>query len=97
MKKSDWEATFRELLAEGRLSLGELPSTDELLAWSRWELSAEESERIQEFLVYYPELARALEESFPDPDDIQAGIPEALSKTELAQDWERLRDRNRLE
>lgn len=93
MKQSDWEATSRELLAEGRQRLGEPPDANELLAWSRGELSAEESARIQEFLVHYPELARALEEPFPAPDEIRAGSPEDLSEDELDQDWKRLRER----
>jgi hypothetical protein len=93
MKKSDWEAASRELLAEGRRRLGEPPGADELLAWSRGTLSAEDSARIQEFLVYYPELARTLAAPFPALDEIPAGSPEDLSEAELDQDWTRLRER----
>lgn len=88
INKSDWKAAHRDLLAKGR-QRHEPPDTDELLAWSRGELSEEEAARIRESLLYHPELARALEEPFPSPDAM-AESPEALTNDELDEDWGRL-------
>lgn len=91
IRKTDWEAAYRELMAEGRERLGEPPGADELLDWSRGKVSAEEAARIQEYLLHHPELARALTEPFPSPEEMTG--PENLSDEELEQDWKRLQER----
>jgi hypothetical protein len=64
--KSDWQEANRRLTAEQRANLGDPPSAEQMLAYSRGELSADEEERIRELLVAYPELARMYGASFPD-------------------------------
>lgn len=83
IQKSDWDAVNRELLARERLALGPPPSDEELLAFAQGRLSPEERARVQELLVCYPDLARAVVQPFPEP---QAAENE-LSQEELAHDW----------
>src|ERR1044071_6531231 len=64
--KSDWQKAGRRLGAEQREKLGDPPTADELLAYSRGELSESEEERIQDLLVAYPELARMYGASLPE-------------------------------
>ncbi|HYO12484.1 MAG TPA: hypothetical protein VE685_04725 [Thermoanaerobaculia bacterium] len=84
--KSDWEAAYRELLEEGRQRLGEPPSVEDLLAFSRGRLPEAEAARVREFLSYNPEMARALLEPLPFPEEIRPGDPAFLSEEELEQD-----------
>lgn len=87
IKRTDWEAAHQDLLAEGRRRLGDPPTDDELLAFSRGELQEEEASRIRELLCYYPELARALAMPFPSPEEIRPGDPDFLPNEVLEQDW----------
>jgi hypothetical protein len=64
--KSEWQEANRRLMAEQREKLGEPPTAEEMLAYSRGELSESEEERIRDLLVAYPELARVYGEPFPE-------------------------------
>lgn len=83
--KSDWQEAERRLGAEERKTLGEPPTAEEMLAYSRGELSESEEERIHDFLVAYPELARAY--SAPFPEAPREGDPDAVSDEELRAGW----------
>jgi hypothetical protein len=72
--KSDWQEANRRLMAEQREALGEAPTPEELLAYSRGELNERDEERIRDLLVAYPELARTY--SAPLPEEPQPGITE---------------------
>jgi hypothetical protein len=84
--KSDWQAVHQEMTADQRRKLGEPPTTEEMLAYSRGELSANDAERVRAWLVFNPEMARALTQPFPE-DDAQPGDPDFLSEAELAKRW----------
>jgi hypothetical protein len=86
--KSDWQEAERRLSAEEREKLGEPPTAEEMLAYSRGELSESEEERIHDFLVAYPELAQAYAAPFPEaPRD---GDPDAVPEEELRAGWSAL-------
>ena len=70
--KSDWQDANRRLMAEQREKLGDPPTAEEMLAYGRGEMSAEEEERIRDLLVAYPELARMY--SAPFPEEPEAGV-----------------------
>lgn len=79
--KSEGQDVNRRLAAEQREKLGDPPSAEEMLAYSRGEMSAEEEERIRDLLVAYPELARMY--SAPFPEEPEAGI----SNEAIDQGW----------
>lgn len=93
IKKTDWQAAYRDLIAEGRQRLGEPPTAEAVLAYYRHELAEDEAAVIREFLVYYPELARVLEEPFPFPCEERPGAAEFLSEEDLGRHWASLRAR----
>lgn len=64
--KSDWQEANRRLMAEQQKALGEPPTPEELLAYSRGELNESEEERIRDLLVAYPELARTYSARLPE-------------------------------
>jgi|SRR6185436_4070069 len=70
--KSEWQEANRRLTAEQREKLGEPPTAEEMLAYSRGELSESEEERIRDLLVAYPELARMY--SAPFAEEAQPGV-----------------------
>lgn len=90
--KSDWQAVHQEMTADQRRKLGEPPTTEEMLAYGRGELSANDAERVRAWLVFNPEMARALTQPFPE-DDAQPGDPDFLSEAELAKRWASLQQR----
>ena len=57
--KSDLKAVFDQMTAEERQRLPEPPTVEEMLAYRRGELSADEESRVRELLICYPELLRA--------------------------------------
>jgi hypothetical protein len=79
--KTEWQEANRRLMAEQRQKLGDPPTAEEMLAYSRGEMSAEEEERIRELLVAYPELARM--NSAPFPEEAEAGV----SKEAIRDGW----------
>lgn len=93
IKRDVWEAAYRELIEDGRKRLGEFPSVETLLAYSRGDLDPEQTARIQEFLAYYPDLARALVAPFPSPEEIRPGDPDYLPDDILEQDWNAIQAR----
>jgi hypothetical protein len=81
--KSDWQEANRRAMAEQREKLGDPPTAEEMLAFSRGELSESEEERIRDLLAAYPELARMhgapfAEEGQPgvSGEEIAAGLSE---------------------
>jgi hypothetical protein len=89
VSKSDWEDAYREAVERGRASVGPPPAPEELVAWSRGELSESEAAHMRERLAYYPDLAAALSE------DDEAAEDEAplLTREQLANDWELIQQR----
>ena len=88
--KSDWDAVHRQMLDEERKRLGDLPSTEEILAYTRGELSGDDEARVRETLVAYPDLARAAVQPFSLDGEKSADV---LSEHELAQRWAMLQKR----
>jgi len=72
MTKNDWQEVNRQVSAEQRETLGDPPTADELVAYTRGELSEREEERIRDLLVAYPDLARMW--IAPIPEESQPGI-----------------------
>ena len=58
--KSDWDAVRQDMTAEQRRKPGEPPAIEEMLAYSRGELSGEDAQRVQAWLAANPEMAQAL-------------------------------------
>jgi hypothetical protein len=90
--KSDWQDANRELLAEQREELGNPPTAEEILAYSRGELSESEEDRIRDLLVAYPELARMYAAPFPEEGEV-------ISDDQVRANWNSLQRRlgNRVE
>lgn len=84
--KSGWKAiheTMNEL--DGR-EVAEPPTAEEMVAYRRGELSADEEARVRALLVRYPELARAVATGIPT-DDARPGDPDYLSEEDLDARW----------
>jgi hypothetical protein len=90
--KSDWQAVHEEMTADDRRKLGEPPTTEEMLAYSRGSLSAQDTERVRAWLVSNPEMARALTQPFPE-DDALPGDPDYVSKDEVERRLAALKNR----
>jgi len=89
--KSELSAANRDLITENRLAIGEPPTAEEVLAYTRGELAPDEEARIRERLIAYPDLVRTLTTPFPegaDPDH-----PDYLSDHEFARHWKALQKR----
>jgi hypothetical protein len=84
--KSEWQEANRRLTGEERRKLGDPPTAEEMLAYSRGELSEHEQERIRELLVAYPELARMYAACFPAEGD-------AVPEEEVMAGWTELQRR----
>lgn len=89
--KSDWDAVPQNVTAEERRKLGESPATEELMAYSRGELTAADAARVRAWLDGNPDMARALSQVFPD-DDAKPGDPDYLSQDELSKRWTALQN-----
>lgn len=85
IRKSDWQAVQDEMIAEDRRTLGEPPTAEEVLAYSRGELAPEEEARVRSLLVAYPELTIALTAPFPTEDG------EGVSEEEVSRRWKSFR------
>jgi hypothetical protein len=90
-EKSDWQEANRELIAEERRRLGDPPTAEEMLAYTRGELSESEEERIRDLIVAYPELARMYAEPFPD--EPRPGDADYVAEDEVAAGWAALQRR----
>jgi hypothetical protein len=86
MNENEWEAVRDALRAGDRAELGEPPTAEELMAYERGELSAEEAARVQQLLVAYPELARAYATPFPE----EAELPQEV----IDRQWKAFRPRD---
>jgi hypothetical protein len=71
---------------EQRGKLGDPPTAEEILAYSRGELSESEEDRIRDLLVAYPELARMVAAPFPEEGD-------AVSEEQRVASWTALQRR----
>jgi hypothetical protein len=89
--KAELQAARRAMMAEERARLGDPPTAEELLAYSRGELSPDQEERVRELLVCYPELARTLTEPFPEA--ARRGDADYLPDEEFAKHWESMKTR----
>lgn len=89
--KSEWQKAIRELAEEDRRKLGDPPTAEEMLAYSRGELSVAEEERIQDLLVAYPELARMY--STPFAEEPPARETDQVRPEQLAANWNDLQRR----
>jgi hypothetical protein len=74
-KQTDWQAEQNEP-----------PTAEEMLAYSRGELTTEEAARVRERLQQYPELARAYTEPFPAAG-AEPGDPHYVSDEEIDRRW----------
>lgn len=91
--KSELSAANCDLITENRLAIGEPPTAEEVLAYTRGELAPDEEARIRERLIAYPDLVRTLTTPFPegaDPDH-----PDYLSDHEFVRHWKALQKRRR--
>lgn len=70
--QSEWQEANRRLTAEQRETLGDPPTAEEMLAYSRGELSESEEERVRDLLIAYPELARMY--GAPVPEEVQPAV-----------------------
>jgi hypothetical protein len=84
MNRTEWQAVRDAMIADDRARLGPPPTAEELLAYERGELSAEEAERVRQLLLAYPELARAYAAPFPEDD---AALPSDV----VDRQWQRFR------
>lgn len=89
--KSEFATANRELNAENRASLGEPPTAEEVLAYSRGELAPDAQARIRERLMVYPDLLRTLTAPFPAP--AETDHPDYLSDHEFTRHWKALQKR----
>ena len=86
--KSEFAAA---LMADDHQRRIEPPAAEEMLAYTRGELPAEEAARIRERLIAYPDLVRTLTAQFPEA--AEAGDPDYLSNDEFAGRWAALQKR----
>jgi hypothetical protein len=84
--KSDWQAVGHNMTAGQGRQPGDPPTTEEMLAHSRGELSEADAQRVQQWLDANPDMARALTQPFPE-DDAKPGDPDYLSEEELSRRW----------
>lgn len=82
--RSDLQKAGGEVTAEQRRRLGDPPTPEQLDAYMRGELNAEEEDRIRDLLVAYPELARGIGADFPE-DEVRPGEPGYVSEQVIAQ------------
>jgi hypothetical protein len=92
--KSELSAANRALMAEDRLSNGDPPTAEEVLAYARGELAPDAEARIRERLIAYPELLRTL--TAPFPEGAEPDHPDYLSDHEFSRHWKRLQKRRQL-
>ncbi|HEV7919222.1 MAG TPA: hypothetical protein VGR02_00380 [Thermoanaerobaculia bacterium] len=89
--KSDWDTIQHELLdVDQQHPLGDPPTVEEMLAYTRGELSPEDEERVRRLLVLHPELAHALTAPLPE-EDAAPGEDGHLPPEELTRRWTELR------
>lgn len=82
-EQNAWDAVYRDLIAKGRERVGDPPSPETLVAYSRGELPENEAERVRESLAYYPDLAEALARK----EQSREHSAPYLSKKQRDDDW----------
>jgi hypothetical protein len=90
--KSEWRAVSRQVMADEGRKLGDPPTAEEMLAYSRGQLTPEEEARVRERLVCHPDLVRTLTVPFPT-EGAEPGDPDFLPDEEFARHWASLRKR----
>lgn len=85
--KADWQAAHDQMVEEERRRLGEPPTAEEVLAYTRGELAPDDEARVRALLVCYPELARTLTQPFSNGDSAP------LSDAEVSRHWAAFRKR----
>jgi hypothetical protein len=70
--KSELQSASRELIAEAQKNIGPPPTDAEILAYSLGKLSEVDEERVREWLVANPDLARMYGEPFPEEPKVDA-------------------------
>lgn len=88
----DWQTVNHELMAEQRRVLGDPPTAEQLLAYTRGELAPAEEDRVRDLLVCYPDAARIVAVPFPT-DAAKPGEADFLPDAELAEQWTALQRR----
>jgi hypothetical protein len=83
--RNDLKVVRDEIVSADRRRLGDPPSVDEVLSYSRGELSAAAEARVRELLACYPELADALTIPFGEPG-------ESLPDEVIAHQWKSFRE-----
>lgn len=91
-KRTELEEAVRSLIQEGRGRVGPEPTEEELLAYHRGDLSAEEADRFEERLAHYPDAVRLLA-TFTAEEEPEPGDPDYLSEEEKTTAWEELETR----
>jgi hypothetical protein len=87
ISKSDWETACDDLIAAGR-KRHEPPTAEEVEALFLGNLPEPEAARVREVLVYYPEMALAMTEPFPE--DAEGVLTDAELTADLAKIKSRL-------
>jgi hypothetical protein len=90
--KSIWRAIHEALIADDHDHELEPPTVEEMLAYRRGDLDAQEEARVRERLVAYPELARAVAQPFP-PEDAVPGDADYITPEILNRRWKALQQR----
>lgn len=90
--KSDWQAVHHQLMADERRKIGDPPTAEEMLAYTRGELPAEAEARVRERLVLHPDLVRTLTEPFPT-EGAEPGDPDYLPDEEFTKHWAAMQQR----
>jgi len=90
--KSEMQTANEALMSEERARLGDPPTAEEVLDYTRGVLSPEEEHRVRERLACDPDLLRTLTADFP-AEGASPGDPDYLSDHEFAQHWARIRNR----
>lgn len=88
---TDWRTVNEQLMDDERERL-DPPTAEEMLAYTRGELSAEDEQRVREQLVSYPELVRTLTVPFPT-EGAKPGDPDYVSDDEYPAHWSALQAR----
>lgn len=86
IRESDWQRVSRDVIAAGRDGV-EPPTFEQVEALHRGVLPEDEADRVREALAYYPDLAAAMSESFPESGEA------ALSADQVASDVAKIRER----
>ena len=92
--KSEWQAINRQLMSDDRRNAGDPPAAEEMLAYTRGELTAEQEASVRERLVCHPDLVRTLTEPFPT-EGASPGDADYMPDEEFARHWASMQKRIR--